>query len=94
VPCGIADREVTSLELEVADPTSLPSLEQVADAAARYFGHVFNEEVLAVESVEALRSGEALRSDVQQIGAPMRVPAEVERLLNPSAPTHEKPVSA
>ena len=47
VPCGIADREVTSLEIE-ADPA--PAMEAVRNAVARQFGHVFESQVLWVES--------------------------------------------
>ena len=79
VPCGIADREVTSLELEVPEPEKLPGLEGVADAVARQFGHVFREQVLAVENLETLR---ATALDVAQVGVPMQVPAEVERLIH------------
>jgi lipoyl(octanoyl) transferase len=48
VPCGIADREVTSLERE-ADPA--PAMEAVRHAVARQFGRVFEHQVLWVESV-------------------------------------------
>ncbi len=88
VPCGIADREVTSLELEMPlewpDGTErpVPTLEQTADAAARYFGQVFQEQVLAVHSVRELQC---------QVGVPMQVPDEVERLQGPKP---EKPVPA
>jgi lipoyl(octanoyl) transferase len=51
VPCGIADRAVTSLECE-ADPP--PSGEAVRNAVARQFGHVFGHQVLWVESVADL----------------------------------------
>jgi lipoyl(octanoyl) transferase len=51
VPCGIADREVTSLERE-ADPS--PSMEAVRNAVARQFGHVFESQVLWVESPQDL----------------------------------------
>lgn len=47
VPCGIADREVTSLEHE-ADPP--PAMETVCHAVARQFGNVFRSQVLWVES--------------------------------------------
>ena len=47
VPCGIADREVTSLERE-ADPA--PAMEAVQNAVARQFGHVFESQVLWIES--------------------------------------------
>jgi lipoyl(octanoyl) transferase len=51
VPCGIADREVTSLEREVDPP---PSMETVRHAVARQFGHVFESQVLWVESPQGL----------------------------------------
>lgn len=54
VPCGIQDRDVTSLELEVSSETAIPSLESIAHEVARQFGLVFGEPVLAVESVESL----------------------------------------
>ena len=94
VPCGIADREVTSLELEMPHPEYLPTLEQAADAAARHFGQVFGEQILAVESLEALRDGARLASEVQQTGVPMQVPEEVERLLEPNPNSASKPVRA
>ena len=94
VPCGIADREVTSLEVEISDPERLPTLEQAADAAARCFGHVFGEPVLAIESLEALRAACSAARSVEQIGVPMRVPAEVERLDRPEADSSAKPVRA
>ncbi|MBX6360278.1 MAG: lipoyl(octanoyl) transferase LipB [Acidobacterium ailaaui] len=51
VPCGIADREVTSMELEAA---TAPSMERVMHAVARYFGQVFEQQVLWLESLEDL----------------------------------------
>lgn len=93
VPCGIADREVTSLEIEIPDPAQLPALPQLADAAARHFGQVFGEQVLALENGSA--GLDALRQSAnQQIGVPMQVPAEVERLMHAGDPVAEKPVSA
>jgi hypothetical protein len=75
---------VTSLERELAldgeSARPVPSLETVADQAARQFGMVFDEHVLAVESLQALR---ALAGAARQFPAedtPVRVPAEVERL--------------
>ena len=95
VPCGIADREVTSLELEVLNPEKVPTLEQAADAAARHFGQVFGEQILAVESVDALRAGlrPASTSDVEQIGVPVQVPKEVRRLTHGNGNDFENPVS-
>jgi lipoyl(octanoyl) transferase len=94
VPCGIADREVTSLELEMPRPESLPTLEEASDAAARHFGLVYGEPILAVESLDALRDGARLTSEAQQIGVPMQVPEEVERLLEPNPSSAGKPVRA
>jgi lipoyl(octanoyl) transferase len=53
-PCGITDRSVTSLAREVDDAKSLPDLEAMAHRAARQFGFVFGEEVLALEGLDAL----------------------------------------
>jgi lipoyl(octanoyl) transferase len=110
VPCGIADREVTSLELEMPNPDQLPTLEQAADAAARHFGLVFGEQILALENgdagLEALRASAHLTADPdkipeqvpEQVGVPMQVPAEVQRLID--RPNHQdmslpgKPVRA
>ena len=53
VPCGIADRGVTSLELE-ADPATEPTMERAANAAARNFGRVFGRQMVWCESLEQL----------------------------------------
>ncbi len=100
VPCGIPDHAVTSLEREMDcerdrghdRPGELPSLEAIAHEAARQFGLVFGEQVLALESLEELRTqAEATAVAVPEFPAedtPMRVPAEVERLAhNESRPT-------
>ena len=82
VHCGIADHAVTSLEQGVKSPEGLPTLEDLAHQAARCFGQVFGEPVLAVESLTALRAQAA--SAPPQFPAedtPLQIPAEVERLL-------------
>ena len=53
VPCGIADRGVTSLELEAPEGTPL-SMHLAADSVARSFGHVFQRQVLAVDTLDEL----------------------------------------
>jgi lipoyl(octanoyl) transferase len=90
VPCGIPDHAVTSLEREVERGVELPGLGSVADTAARQFGMVFDEPVLAVESLAALRAqAEAapIRSEDTSAApvfpaedTPMTIPPEVERL--------------
>lgn len=59
VPCGIADRAVTSMARELARESSASnelSLETVANRAALCFGQVFSEQVLALEGLSALRN--------------------------------------
>jgi len=51
VPCGIADREVTSLEVEADRP---PTMDEAGDVVARSFGRVFGRQMLACGSVEEL----------------------------------------
>jgi lipoyl(octanoyl) transferase len=80
VPCGIADHSVTSLELEVALHTLAPALEAVAYEAARQFGRVFDQQVLAVESLADLRSHALPGREFPAEDTPLRVPAELERL--------------
>ncbi len=52
VPCGIADRGVTSLEQESSAPDL--SLETAAERVARQFGHVFGTQMLWRDSIEAI----------------------------------------
>jgi len=62
VPCGIADREVTSLEREADPPLAM---EAVCNAVARQFGHVFDHQVLWLESLaDLLQSAEAAQKTV------------------------------
>jgi lipoyl(octanoyl) transferase len=90
-PCGITDRPVTSLEREVASPDRVPGLEAIADEAARQFGIVFKQEMVRVESLEALRAqaGGAARPQPPE-DRPVEAPREVERLRG----LPEKPVRA
>jgi len=94
IPCGIADHPVTSLQHEVAQPAELPSLEAIAHHSARQFGQVFAQQVLAVESLEALRAQAAAAApqppEFPAQDTPLQVPAEVERLHN----SGERPVRA
>jgi lipoyl(octanoyl) transferase len=53
VPCGIIDRQVTSLELET-DSGRQPTMEMALNAAARNFGRVFERQILWRESVDQL----------------------------------------
>jgi lipoyl(octanoyl) transferase len=81
IPCGLADKPVTSLakELELAGPgRNLPSLEQVAEIAARNFGRVFESQTLWLESLDALLASSPDIPANQDI--PARAPAPLRRL--------------
>ena len=53
VPCGITDRQVTSLELE-ADLDRQPTIETALNATARNFGGIFERQMIWCESLDAL----------------------------------------
>jgi lipoyl(octanoyl) transferase len=81
IPCGIPNHAVTSLAQEVEKPEALPTLEELARQAAREFGEVFGEQVVAVESLTALRTQAApLLPQFPAEDTPLRIPAEVGRL--------------
>jgi lipoyl(octanoyl) transferase len=66
VPCGIADKTVTSLEneLKLSDPLRKPaSLEETAELVSRNFGRVFEAQTLWLESLDSL------------LGSPQDLPA-------------------
>lgn len=59
VPCGIADKPVTSMEREVPAQTAKRlELENVAQAVTRQFGNVFGMQVLWLESLGQMVQGE------------------------------------
>jgi lipoyl(octanoyl) transferase len=91
IPCGIRDHGVTSLEREVENPKDMPELESIAHQAARLFGQVFDQQVLAVDSLAALRAqAQAGLPEFPATDTPLQVPAEVERLRS----TTERPIHA
>src|ERR1700678_368105 len=52
-PCGITDRQVTSLELEAPSDRQL-TMELALNATARNFGRIFERQVLRVDSLDEL----------------------------------------
>ena len=78
-PCGITDKPVTSLEREIPEGVSLPGLEQMAHQAARQFGQVFAQQVLAVESLDAYRA-QAAKQNPPAEDTPLQIPAAEARL--------------
>lgn len=66
VPCGITDRAATSLEQEVDTPPLLPpTMENARNMVSRNFGTVFERQMLAVESLEALLHPAILDTEVR-----------------------------
>ncbi|SEG19980.1 lipoyl(octanoyl) transferase [Bryocella elongata] len=53
IPCGIADRAVTSLEEETTLPDP-PMLQQASNSTAANFGRVFQRQVMAANSIDDL----------------------------------------
>jgi lipoyl(octanoyl) transferase len=54
VPCGITDRQVTSVELEAGSDRQPPSMEAALNSVARNFGRVFERQMLWSESLDDL----------------------------------------
>jgi lipoyl(octanoyl) transferase len=88
VPCGIADKPVTSLEQEMAQShlsrgRPLPSLDDLAQQVARHFGRVFAAQTLWLESLDALLSSSPARSDGElpaNQDTPARAPEGLRKL--------------
>jgi lipoyl(octanoyl) transferase len=70
-PCGITDRPVTSLAQQLGESAQIPEMEAFAHQAARQFGLVFGQQVLALEDLAALRAqAEAAAPPPQKAAAP------------------------
>lgn len=83
VPCGIADKPVTSFEQEMAQShlssgRPLPSLEDLAQQIARNFGRVFEAQTLWLESLDALFAS-STTSDHDTTPANQDTPARAPR---------------
>ncbi|HEV3041528.1 MAG TPA: lipoyl(octanoyl) transferase LipB [Candidatus Angelobacter sp.] len=72
VPCGIADKPVTSLERELS-PGTTPTLEETAEFVSRNFGRVFEAQTLWLESLDSLLTSPQ--------DTPARAPSELRRLV-------------
>jgi len=77
IPCGIADKPVTSLNRALGDAylgiavTPL-TLDEVSESVARNFGRVFNRQILWVDTLDALMG--------RAVGVPMKPPANLREL--------------
>jgi lipoyl(octanoyl) transferase len=69
IPCGIEAKPVTSMERELGKQISL---EDVANSVSRNFGHVFESQILWLESLDALLG--------QSVGVPVKPPAEFRQM--------------
>jgi len=75
VPCGIADKPVTSLHKAIAelDPgRAVPGIDDVATVVVRNFGKVFESQVLWVDTLDALVG--------RAVGVPLQEPAGLKAL--------------
>ncbi len=73
VPCGIADKPVTSLHREVEElGRPAPAIDQVAEAVVRNFGKVFESQILWVDTLDALVG--------RTVGVPLREPAGLKAM--------------
>ena len=92
VPCGITDKPVTSLAAELSrngqSPATLPTLEDLAYQAARQFGLVFGQQILAVGSLAELReqASSAPAAPHAPEDRPLEYPRELERLRQRAEP--------
>jgi lipoyl(octanoyl) transferase len=87
VPCGIADRPVTSIAQELRDARPTPNLEPIAHAISLNFGRVFARQMLWLESLDDLLAassnpdaGSSDDDESNTIGVPLRVPRELQEL--------------
>jgi lipoyl(octanoyl) transferase len=58
VPCGISDREVTSLDLEAPEDRQA-TMEAAINSTSRNFGKIFERQMLRLESLEELLAARA-----------------------------------
>ncbi len=75
VPCGIADKPVTSLQNAIAklDPGRVaPAIDEVATVVVRNFGKVFESQILWVDTLDALVG--------RAVGVPLQEPAELKAM--------------
>ena len=83
VPCGIADKPVTSIEKEIRERRALrdqvPDLLEVAHTVARNFGRVFQKQTLWLESLDDLMASASPPLPANQ-DTPAEPPQELKEL--------------
>jgi len=78
VPCGIANKPVTSLERELQKKITV---EEVATSASRNFGRVFHSQMLWLESLEDLLAAVPDKQEQSQPSSNQDVPARPPKQL-------------
>jgi lipoyl(octanoyl) transferase len=96
VPCGIADRAVTSLENEIDTAMHpVPTLDQAGNTVARHFGAVFGHQVLWRESLgdlmadllpETIPAGPIANPLIIPEDTPLSIPNELKRIRGQEDP--------
>lgn len=87
VPCGIADKPVTSMAEEIGTQ-KLPTLEAVSQTLTRQFGNVFGTQILWLESLNSLLNSAATQNapehdeqiDPANEDTPLREPKDLRRM--------------
>jgi lipoyl(octanoyl) transferase len=69
IPCGIANKPVTSMAHELSLQISL---HEVAESVTRNFGMVFHSQILWIETLDALLG--------EEVGVPVKTPVQLRRL--------------
>ena len=85
VPCGLTGKPVTSLAMELGretPPRPVPALEDVAHAAARNFGRVFEAQTLWLESLDSLLAVHGHEDAPANQDTPARVPEKIRRMAS------------
>ena len=86
VPCGISDRAVTSIAAELEGDRPVPNMEQAAHAVSLNFGRVFSQQMLWLESLDALLGtavspqGSEEQTESNTIGVPLKVPDDLRQI--------------
>lgn len=86
VPCGISDREVTSIAQELPGDRPVPSEEQLVHAVSVNFGRVFSRQMLWLDSLDALLATGAPSQSAEDetesntIGVPLRAPDHLRQV--------------
>ena len=71
VPCGISDKQVTSVARELGAPQPI---EKAAESVARHFGAIFDSQILWVETVDQVLG--------RSVGVPLQRPAELDAQID------------